>query len=92
MLARGDRRLNKLLLKLHENDCYFDFDSWDEWFKQDAWNEALAETGINITEYSEHFFAKEDPLYWDHINIGVAKDYLWEEYENAKKRNSNKRL
>ena len=83
MLARGDRRLNKLLLKLHEKNCYLD--SWSEWFKQDVWNEALEETGINITEYSEHFFIKEEPLYWDHINIGVAKDYLWKEYENAKK-------
>ena len=83
MLARGDRRLNGLLLKLHEKDCYFD--SWDEWFKEDAWNEALNETGIHVTDYSEHFFTKEEPLYWDNINIGVAKAYLWKEYENAKK-------
>ena len=59
--------------------------SWDEWFKEDAWNEALNETGIHVTDYSEHFFTKEEPLYWDNINIGVAKAYLWKEYENAKK-------
>lgn len=83
MLARGDRKLNALLLKLHEKDCYFD--SWDEWFKKDAWQEALEELNIDVEAYSSHFFEKEDPLYWDHINIGVAKDYLWQEYVNAKK-------
>lgn len=83
MLARGDRKLNKLLLKLHEKGCYFD--SWGDWFNQNAWNDALVETGINPMEYSEHFFAKEDSLYWDHIDVGVSKNYLWKEYENAKK-------
>lgn len=78
MFARGDRRIGDLLEKLHQKGAMFD--SWDEWFKADIWQEALAETGIRKEDYSERFFTKDEPLYWDHIDLGVRKAYLWKEY------------
>ncbi|MDD2370600.1 MAG: TIGR03960 family B12-binding radical SAM protein [Firmicutes bacterium] len=82
MFARGDRRLGKVLLSLNNKGAMFD--SWDEWFDIDMWNIALEENGISKELYSEHFFEKDEPMYWDHFNIGVKKQYLWNEYQKSK--------
>ncbi len=82
MFARGDRRLGNVLLSLNKKGAMFD--SWDEWFDLEMWNEALIESGISKEEYSEHFFDETEPMYWDHIDIGVKKQYLWNEYQKSK--------
>lgn len=82
MFARGDRRLGEVLLSLHKKGAIFD--SWDEWFKLDMWEEALEENGISKEFYSEHFFEEDEPMYWDHIDLGVKKQYLWSEYQKSK--------
>ena len=82
MFARGDRRLGDVLMSLYEKGAMFD--SWDEWFKVDMWNQALLENGITKESYSEHFFDKDEPMYWDHIDLGVRKQYLWNEYQKSK--------
>lgn len=82
MFARGDRKLGDVLMSLYEKGAMFD--SWDEWFKVDMWNQALLENGITKESYSEHFFDKDEPMYWDHIDLGVRKQYLWNEYQKSK--------
>lgn len=81
MLARGDRRLSALLAALARKGACFD--SWDEWFRKDLWQEAFQETGLKAEDYSQRNFQKDEPLYWDHIDLGVSKSYLWREYEKA---------
>ncbi|KAF0091537.1 MAG: radical SAM protein [Fusobacteria bacterium] len=82
MFARGDRRLGNVLQSLYNKGAMFD--SWDDWFKLEMWNEALEENAISKEAYSEHFFAETEPMYWDHIDIGVKKLYLWNEYQKSK--------
>lgn len=81
MLARGDRRLAPVLLSLHEKGAMFD--SWDEWYDRERWNQALSENGVRKEDYAGRFFEGTEPLYWDHIDLGVRKEYLWREYEKS---------
>lgn len=82
MFARGDRRLSGVLYSLYlKGAC---FDSWDDWFRKDLWKRALEENSLNKEDYSQHIFLEKDPLYWDHIDLGVKKEYLWREYMKAR--------
>lgn len=81
MFARGDRRLSGLLSGLHRRGARFD--SWDEWFRPELWQEALEEAGIHKEDYAQRFYEKEDPLAWDHLDLGVRKSYLWSEYRKS---------
>lgn len=83
MFARGDRRLGGVLKSLYKKGAMFD--SWDEWFNFEIWNEALEENEISKEMYSEHFFEENEPMYWDHLDLGVRKQYLWNEYQKSKR-------
>jgi radical SAM family uncharacterized protein len=82
ILARGDRKLSKVLIKAWEKGCKFD--GWSEKFDFDKWMEAFKETGIEGDFYALRERSTEEILPWDFINIGVTKKYLIKEYENAK--------
>lgn len=82
MFARGDRRLSRLLGILCDKGAVFD--SWDEWFRPELWEESLAEAGIVKEEYSQRFYEEKDPLTWDHLDLGVRKAYLWSEYMKSR--------
>lgn len=81
MLARGDRKLSALILDIHQNGCFFD--SWDEWFKENTWQESLDRLGMSKEEYAEKTFKRDDHLFWDHLDIGVSKEYLFKEYQKS---------
>lgn len=81
--ARGDRRLGKVLVKAWEKGCKFD--SWGEHFKYSKWMEAFAECGIEPGFYSNRKRGYEEILPWDHVDIGVTKEFLIKESESAKK-------
>ncbi|KXS43940.1 MAG: radical SAM domain protein [Candidatus Frackibacter sp. T328-2] len=79
--ARGDRRLNEVLFKAWELGCKFD--SWSEHFDIELWQKAFNESGLSLDDYTYRNFDLGARLPWDHINIGVTKDYLKEEYQKA---------
>ncbi len=80
VFARGDRRLAKVIVHAVEKGCKFD--SWDEHFKFDAWLESFAECGIDPDFYLRER-GLDEPLPWDHIDVGVKKEFLKREYEKA---------
>ena len=82
LLARGDRRLNEVLIKAYNKGCIFD--SWSEHFKYDAWMEAINEQGIDMEFYTSREREYEEILPWDFIDVGVTKKFLIREYEQAK--------
>ena len=45
VLARGDRRLGKVMLDAYKLGCKFD--SWDDRFKFDSWMAAFEKNGID---------------------------------------------
>lgn len=81
VLARGDRRLADLLEWGVNAGCKFD--GWSEHFRGDLWRQGMKETGIDPHFYANRVFAEKEILPWDHIQSGVAKSYLWEEYKKA---------
>lgn len=81
VLARGDRRLNKLILEVYKNGAIFD--SWSEHFKYDVWMQAFEDLGIDPMFYTSRERSEDEIFPWDFIDIGVTKKFLWREYQQA---------
>ena len=77
VLARGDRRLSKVLLRAHELGCKLD--GWDEYFRYDLWMQAFSDCGIDPEFYTTRGFAEDEILPWQTINIGVSRDFFLRE-------------
>lgn len=83
ILARGDRRLCKAILRAYQLGCLFD--AWSEQFHGELWDQAFLECGIDPEFYTTRERSLNEILPWDFIDIGVGKDFLIREWENAKK-------
>lgn len=81
VLARGDRKLSKVIKKAWEKGCRFD--GWDEYFKYDKWLEAFCEERIDPAFYSSRQRRFDEVLPWDHIDMGISKKFLQKECEKA---------
>ncbi len=82
ILARGDRRLSKVIYTAYKKGCIYD--AWTEHFKYDQWMEAFRECGVEPDFYTSRERSREEILPWDFIYAGVTKDFLWREYMRAK--------
>lgn len=82
VLARGDRRTEKVVLQAYRNGALFD--SWSEYFRPEAWEKAFEETGIDPDFYTVRERSVDELLPWDFINAGVSKKFLIREWEQAK--------
>ena len=81
VFARGDRRLAPLLMRAQRLGCRFD--GWSEQLRPDLWQAAFAEEGIEPAFYATRRRAPDEHLPWSHLDCGVSRDYLWQEYELA---------
>ena len=82
VFARGDRKTGKVLYRAWELGAKFD--SWNELFKYDVWLKAFEDTGISKEFYANRERSYDEILPWDHISIGVSKDFFIKEMEKAK--------
>ncbi len=82
VFARGDRRLAKSIIRAVELGCKFD--GWGEFFDFDKWMQAFSDTGIDPDFYTARERSYDEVLPWDHIDIGVTKEFLINENEKAK--------
>ena len=83
VLARGDRRLSKVLLRVYEKGCFYD--AWSEYFHNDKWLEAFTECGLSMDFYAFRERSLDELLPWDFIDCGVTKAFLKREWEKARK-------
>jgi radical SAM family uncharacterized protein/radical SAM-linked protein len=79
--ARGDRRLSRLLVEAHRLGCRLD--GWSDHFRYEIWLRACEAAGIPIDFFTQRSRACDEPLPWDHIDSGVSKAYLRQEWEKA---------
>ncbi|MDE7301497.1 MAG: TIGR03960 family B12-binding radical SAM protein [Clostridia bacterium] len=80
VLARGDRRLSKVILAAYKNGCIFD--GWIDEFNKDGWRKAFADCGIDPHIYTrEH--GEDEILPWDFIDVGVTKKFYLAERKKA---------
>lgn len=81
VLARGDRRLSQVLLKVFENGGKLD--AWDEHFSYERWIQAINDCGLSVEEYAGRKRPFDEPLPWDIIDIGVTKEFFIRENKKA---------
>ncbi|ARE87339.1 Radical SAM superfamily protein [Clostridium formicaceticum] len=81
VFARGDRRLSKVLAQAVAEGCKFD--GWMEHFDFDKWMEVFEKVGIDPNFYVNRKREYEEILPWDHIDVGVSKEFLIRENERA---------
>ncbi len=81
ILARGDRKVAKAIRSAYEKGCLFD--SWGEYFHNDLWMEAFAQTGVDPDFYTVRERSEEEVFPWDFIDIGVTKKFLLREWKKA---------
>ncbi len=82
VFARGDRKIADVLELAWKKGAKFD--GWDEHFKFDIWMESFKELGIDPDFYAARERGLDEVFPWDHIDVGVKKEYLITEYNNAK--------
>lgn len=83
ILARGDRRLNEVILKVYEKGCIYD--AWGEYYKNDVWLETFKECDIDIDFYTTRERSLDEIFPWDFIDCGVTKEFLKREWLKAQK-------
>lgn len=83
VFARGDRRLGEVIIRAVELGCKFD--GWSDHFRFDLWMQAFDELGVDPDFYTARERDINEVLPWDHIDVGVSKEFLIKEYEKSKK-------
>ena len=81
IIARGDRKISRLILKAWEKGCKFD--GWSEHYNYEKWVEALEETDIDGDFYATRDRKIDEVFPWDFIDIGVSKAYLIKEHNKS---------
>jgi len=81
ILSRGDRRLGRAIYSAWQNGARFD--AWNEHFKPEAWLAALAAEGLDPAFYAHRPRPLDEVLPWEHIDAGVDKRFLVQEYQRA---------
>ncbi len=81
VLARGDRRLAQVVENAWREGAYLD--AWHEHFKWEIWRDALTLIPGGADFYVRE--RREDEIFpWDHIDIGVTRDFLNRERKRSK--------
>jgi hypothetical protein len=85
LLSRGDRRIGRVIRQVWEDGGRFD--GWSEHFSYDRWMAgaatALEGTGVDVAWYTTREREFGEVLPWDHLDSGLDKDWLWEDWQDA---------
>jgi radical SAM family uncharacterized protein/radical SAM-linked protein len=80
ILARGDRRLAPVVMEAQRLGCRFD--AWTEHASIGNWQKALAACDLRDDFYLRER-REEEILPWDHIDVGVTREYFMAERRRA---------
>lgn len=83
VLAKGDRRLGKVIYTAWKMGCKFD--SWSEHFKFDTWLEAFERCGADPEFYADRRIGFDEILPWEHLDYLVSKEFFIRENKTAHK-------
>ena len=82
VLARGDRRVGKVILNAYKHGALYD--AWSETFDNEIWMKAFEEEQVDIMFYTKRERDVDEILPWDFIDVGVSKEFYKREWERAK--------
>ena len=77
-LSRGDRRLGRVIWRAWKLGCKFD--AWQDQHKHREWLRAFEESGIDPNFYNFRERDLDEVFPWDHIDVGIHKKFLREDY------------
>jgi radical SAM family uncharacterized protein len=82
LLSRGDRRVAKVIRAVWEGGGRFD--GWSEYFSYERWADCaakvLADDGISLDWYTTRERGYAEVLPWDHLDAGLDRDWLWQDW------------
>ena len=78
-LSRGDRRMAEVIFQAWKMGAKFD--AWNEHFKYQLWLDAFSQTNLAPAFYTERERSTDESFPWDHIDSGVKKSFLLQDYE-----------
>jgi radical SAM family uncharacterized protein len=85
LLSRGDRRIGRVIRAVWENGGRFD--GWSEHFSYERWltaaTAALAGEPVDLDWYTTREREYAEVLPWDHLDSGLDRDWLWEDWRDA---------
>jgi radical SAM superfamily enzyme YgiQ (UPF0313 family) len=86
LLSRGDRRVARVIRAAWADGARFD--GWSEHFSYDRWErctaEALAGEPVDLDWYTTREREYSEVLPWDHLDAGLDRDWLWQDWEDAR--------
>ena len=85
IMARGDRKINQVILKAYKMGCMYD--AWSEYYKNDVWMQAFEECSVDPDFYTVRERSEDETFPWDFIDCGVTKIFLLREWHRAKEEN-----
>ena len=82
LLSRGDRRVAKVIRAVWADGGRFD--GWSETFSFERWDKcaevALADDGLDLAWYTTRERGYDEVLPWDHLDAGLERDWLWQDW------------
>ncbi|HEU4511999.1 MAG TPA: TIGR03960 family B12-binding radical SAM protein [Nocardioidaceae bacterium] len=85
LLSRGDRRVGRIIEEVWRDGGRFD--GWSEYFSFDRWvdaaKRALEDTPVDLDWYTTREREYSEVLPWDHLDSGLDRDWLWEDWQDA---------
>ncbi len=85
LLSRGDRRVGAVIEEVWRLGARFD--GWSEHFNFDSWmaaaTTAFADQVIDVDWYTLREREYTEVLPWDHLDSGLDKDWLWEDWQDS---------
>ena len=81
LLARGDRRVGRVILEAYKEGCIFD--AWTDFFDMKKWEKAIEKSGIDFGFYTTRERDTSELLPWDFIDTGISRKFLEREYKKT---------
>ncbi len=85
LLSRGDRRVGRIIEAVWRDGGRFD--GWSEHFSYERWEsktaEVLAAEPVDLDWYTTREREYAEVLPWDHLDAGLDRDWLWEDWQDA---------
>jgi radical SAM family uncharacterized protein len=81
-LSRGDRRLGQVIFNAWQNGAKFD--AWGDQLNIQAWKDAFRQADLDPLFYSQRERQLDEILPWDHISVGLRKEFLKQDYAWSK--------
>jgi len=85
LLSRGDRRVGAVILAAWQAGARFD--GWSEHFSFERWQraaeQALAGGPVDLDWYTTRERGYDEVLPWDHLDAGLDRDWLWQDWQDA---------